>query len=92
MHASIDLVNRQCHILSSCPEGYKGEDVVPAYKFIGQYGGEDMDRGNKYPTWHVRSAIRKRPTREGQQRVDPFPAEQMCIGLGKCSQRKRYLN
>lgn len=28
----------------------KGEDVVPAYKFIDQYGGEDMDRGYPSPT------------------------------------------
>jgi len=48
---------------SRCPEGYKGGDVVPAYKFIGQYGGEDMDRGNPSPREHVRSAIRKRPMR-----------------------------
>lgn len=45
IHAAIDVVNRQCQILCGVSRGIWQGDVVPACKFIGQYVGEDLDRG-----------------------------------------------
>lgn len=40
-------------------ETCKGGHVVLAYKFIVQYGDEEMDKGNPSPRQNVMSAIRK---------------------------------